>query len=183
MIPSERSPSLLSSRLSLLIIGVALQAMVLLATGILAAVPFLLGERGFLAVVPVDPTHLIKGDYVTLSYAFSTKASRLNDLPCSVPRYVPLTKELSPSTGVSPGTEEHRWIAGEPTLKKPESGYFLKSSCGDHQEVEFGIEKFYTEKEKAKEYESPLQARKLQAEIAVTSSGKASVIRLVFDPR
>ncbi len=128
------------------------------------------GDVYYVRVQPVDPRDMMRGDYVILSYEFSrlpgwlegqTKNEDLRDRPI----YVSLSKEL----------DGKHWRAGQTSLKKPAKGPFLKGNLNQRGLIEFGIEQYFLQEGKGREYEEAVRSRRLSAEIAITPEGAAAM--------
>ncbi|HHX58180.1 MAG TPA: GDYXXLXY domain-containing protein [Candidatus Moranbacteria bacterium] len=134
------------------------------------------GEIIRLEIEPVDPTDLIRGDYVVFSYrgisriylsehGYSEESFRLGDNI-----YVSLVER---SDGVSQ--------LGEVSKEKPESGVFLtgrvKKIRQDTATVIYGIEEYFIPERTGRMVE--FRGKKVEAEVAVSKTGKA-VLREIY---
>ncbi|MGA0134248.1 MAG: GDYXXLXY domain-containing protein [Opitutales bacterium] len=151
------------------------------------------GERFLLRCRALDPRDLMKGDYVILGYEFSNPTqddiSRLNNewsalnggesgtsnqvpywnLPDDTEVFLPLKVDAKGVAG-----------AGAPTLNRPASGPYLRGHAGSRRFglVRFGIEAFYVEEGKGKEWEKLRNEGRLVAEIGVLPDGRAGLVGL-----
>jgi uncharacterized membrane-anchored protein len=160
----------------ILLVTAAAQIAILLGMIALRAAPLMTGQTVLVRVAPVDPRDLFRGDYVILSYDFSRVPrdgieglsekergswSKLEGRTV----YVPLV----------PDTNRVHWRAEKVTVVKPAAGPFLKGRMGPYGSLEFGIEAYYVQEGTGRRYEQAIRDRKLSAELAVTSSGKAAL--------
>jgi uncharacterized membrane-anchored protein len=160
----------------ILLVTVAAQLLILVGMIALRAVPLVTGQTVLVRVVPVDPRDLFRGDYVILSYDFSTtpregieglsdtehgKRSKLEGRTV----YVPLV----------PDSNKTHWRAEKVTVAKPASGPFLKGHMGPYGSLKYGIEAYYVQEGTGRVYEQAITNRRLSAELAVTSTGQAAL--------
>jgi uncharacterized membrane-anchored protein len=158
-----------------LVVTVVAQLLILLGMIALRAVPLVTGQTVLVRVMPVDPRDLFRGDYVILSYDFShtpqdgIEGLSANDQWSSKWEgrtvYVPLVQD----------SDRVHWRAEKVTVVKPATGPFLKGQMGRYGSLKFGIEAFYVQEGTGRAYEQAIRDRKLSAELAVTSSGKAAL--------
>ena len=165
----------------ILLVTAAAQLLILVGMIALRAVPLMTGQTVLVRVVPVDPRDLFRGDYVTLSYAFSRVPVDSVQGLSSAERgrrkwegrtvYVPLV----------PDTNRVHWRAEKVTVVRPASGPFLKGQMSSHGSLKFGIEAYYLQEGTGLRYEQAIRDRHLSAELAVTSSGQAALKGLRID--
>ena len=154
--------------------------------------PSEVGQRFVLRCQAVDPRDLMRGEYVTLGYEFSNPspddvkrlnrewiqlsgADRRDDvesywlLPEDTAVYVPLMVDAK---GLASG--------GTPTLKRPESGPYLKGYAGTRRfgSIRFGIEAFYVKEGTGNTWEKLRNQGQLVAEIGVLPDGRAGLVGL-----
>ena len=154
--------------------------------------PSEVGQRFVLRCQAVDPRDLMRGEYVTLGYEFSNPnpedikrlnrewiqlsgADRRDDvesywlLPEDTMVYVPLKVDAK---GLASG--------GAPTLKRPESGPYLKGYAGTRRfgSIRFGIEAFYVKEGTGNTWEKLRDQGQLVAEIGVLPDGRAGLVGL-----
>ncbi|MDP4774513.1 MAG: GDYXXLXY domain-containing protein, partial [Opitutales bacterium] len=154
--------------------------------------PSEVGQRFVLRCQAVDPRDLLRGEYVTLGYEFSNPnpadikrlnrewiqlsgADRRDDvesywlLPEDTMIYVPLKVDAK---GLASG--------GSPTLKRPESGPYLKGYAGSRRfgQIRFGIEAFYVKEGTGNTWEKLRNQGLLVAEIGVLPDGRAGLVGL-----
>jgi uncharacterized membrane-anchored protein len=162
---------------SVLIAAIGLQAVVLLTMIVLRALPLLFGDTVLIRVFPVDPRDLFRGDYVVLGYEFGrVPAAGIDGLPREAAGdrsrdwegrtvYVSLTPEPD---GV-------HWRAGMVGIHRPTGGRYLRGRIAGDNRLEFGIEAYYVQEGKGREYEKAVRDSRLSAEIALTSNGQAAL--------
>ena len=155
----------------------AVQLVILVGMIGLRALPLVTGQTVLVRVQPVDPRDLFRGDYVILSYPFSQVPPGIiegmseEELRGSRKKlegralYVTLVPDSIPG--------HHR--ADKMTLIKPESGLFLKGQMERYGSLKFGIESYFVQEGTGRVYEQAIRDRKLSAELAVTSSGRAAL--------
>ena len=154
--------------------------------------PSEVGQRFVLRCQAIDPRDLMRGEYVTLGYEFSNPnpedIKRLNRewiqlsgddrrgdvesywiLPEDTAVYVPLMVDAK---GLASG--------GTPTLKRPESGPYLKGYAGTRRfgQIRFGIEAFYVKEGTGNTWEKLRNQGQLVAEIGVLPDGRAGLVGL-----
>jgi uncharacterized membrane-anchored protein len=167
--------------MKLLIAIVAAQVTILVGMIALDGLPYLLGQRIKLKVVPVDPRDFFRGDYVVLSYDFS----RFD--PASF-HGMSASPQLNPSDRAWAGREvfvalrpvgDH-YEAGVRSTKPPLIGPYLcgRVTGGWPNRIEYGIEAYYVQEGEGRRLEQLIRQRQLMAEVAVWH-GKAKLVRLV----
>lgn len=122
------------------------------------------GDRVLLEVRPVDPNDPFRGEYVALSYAITSvsidpRARTGNTV------YVPLRKQ------------GRAWSGSDALLEKPSAGTFIRGRVIDGR-VRYGIETFYVEEGKAREYEEAIGRGDLYAEVVLADDGAARLDKL-----
>lgn len=145
------------------------------------------GEEVRLAVVPIDPRDLLRGDYVVLSY----EISRLNEA------------ELDGDAGFEPGstiyvrveTEGAEWRAVAIYNQMPAEGFALRGTversvaaggeCAGNDcgvlTVEYGLERFFVPEGAGRELERLRNDQRMSVDIAVASDGRSALKRLLVD--
>jgi uncharacterized membrane-anchored protein len=145
------------------------------------------GKEVRLAVIPVDPHDLFRGDYVVLNYAASLMKS-----------------DIVPNDGAfNLGDTAYVSLAadGRPTAmahKPPAGGTFLKGTVSDATEVttcssgatscrsyrvDYNLEKFFVPEGTGRELETLRNDQKISVDIAVAGDGRAALKRLNVDGR
>lgn len=166
-------------------VGLAVAFVIQVALLILLIVPRAMvlagGTEIRLAVIPVDPRDLFRGDYVALAYALSSlRADDLdgdNEFAGGEAVYVALRKE------------GEIWLPAAMTRAKPSDGaVFLKGeieagACGRPctYRVAYGIEKFFVPEGEGRALERLRNDQKVTVDIAVGAGGEALLKRLRVD--
>jgi len=189
----ERAFTVVTSRArAVVLIAALLQCLGLLWMAWNHSRPSEVGQRFVLRCQAIDPRDLMRGEYVTLGYEFSNPnpedIKRLNRewiqlsgddrrgdvesywiLPEDTAVYVPLMVDAK---GLASG--------GTPTLKRPESGPYLKGYAGTRRfgSIRFGIEAFYVKEGTGTTWEKLRDQGQLVAEIGVLPDGRAGLVGL-----
>jgi uncharacterized membrane-anchored protein len=157
----------------ILLAAICLQLLVLGGMIAFHSMPLLFGKTIMLRVVPVDPRELFRGDYVILSYEFSrTPVKKIEGLQGVK------NKEVRGNTvyvTLTPDPDGKHWRANGLSIHRPDEGTFIRGHIVGRGRLQFGIEAYYLQEGKGKEYERAIRRRKLSAEVAVTSSGRAAL--------
>ena len=154
------------------------------------------GERIVLRCRPVDPRDLLKGEYVILSYDFSTVTKdHERGLLAEIP-------QLLPTPNGSGATERQFWdlpwdmtiyvplkrlpdgsaLAGEPTFRRPKDGLYLQGLTRGSQ-LRFGIEAYYVKEGEGRKWEDLARRGELAAEIGILPDGRAGLVSLKAVPK
>jgi uncharacterized membrane-anchored protein len=147
------------------------------------------GQEIRLAVVPVDPRDLFRGDFVTLRYAISTLRSDAlagdDTFTWQQPIHVALAQDASGD-----------WTASAITHQPPASGLYLAgtitsitdrdSGCAgtltcQEYTVAYGLEKFFVPEGTGRELETLRNDQKVAVDVAVAPNGRAALKRLLVD--
>jgi uncharacterized membrane-anchored protein len=160
-----------------LLITVVAQLLILVAMIALHALPLITGQTVLVRVQPVDPRDLFRGDYVTLSYAFSRVPSQGVEGLSAVDQHGGRWKGEGRTVYVAlvPDSDRVHLRADKITVVKPAAGPFLRGQISSHGSLKFGIEAYYLQEETGLKYEQAIRDRQLSAELAVTSSGQAAL--------
>ena len=149
------------------------------------------GQEITLAVQPVDPRDLFRGDYVTLGYELSpviTSESRNGASLAALKRGQPVYVTLHPGA-------DNGWTAGKFSAAYPAdvaaSDVVVKGriqsrwngdSAGDvHFTIRYGIESYFVPEGTGKPIEDSVRNKKIQALVAVGRDGTAALKGLVID--
>ena len=169
--------------------GVALQAIVLVSMVVLHALPYVVGDRILLKVVPVDPRDMFRGDFVVLNYEISRLPAE--GIPGIQPYQFWWSRHANQTAGtedrtvyvtVEPEAEGRHWHAVKYSTERPATGKYLRGTyaAGNFgNTLQFGIEAYYVEEGLGKDLERLRNSRQLSAEIAVAPWGQAKLVRLV----
>jgi uncharacterized membrane-anchored protein len=162
---------------AILLAGIGLQMAVLVGMIATRAMPHLTGDAILVRVVPVDPRDMFRGDYVTLGYEFSRIPP--GGIP-GLPRDA-LHSRSSEWQGravyvtLVPEPDGKHWKASTYSLTQPPSGTYLCGQIGDFGRLEFGIESYFVQEGKGRQYEDAVRSRRLCAEISVAPNGQAGL--------
>lgn len=126
------------------------------------------GETLRVRVVPVDPRDLFRGEYVILNYAFSQTDG---SLPHPAPGQVIYAVLRRSADGV-------HWEADRFSLAPPGATPFLRGKVVSWGRIEYGIESFFVQEGRGREYEEAARRGTLSAEISVRGDGQAMLRRL-----
>jgi uncharacterized membrane-anchored protein len=156
----------------MLIAAVSFQLLVLISMVAGSYRTIVRGETVMLKVIPVDPRDLFRGDYVILSYDFSTELPPdiSPDDPSIIGRdiYIPL---VLAEDGRHHRSEGARWT-------QPESGLFLKGHINSDRRHEFGIGQFFVQEGQGRVYEDAVLRRQLSAEVTIDPAGNGVLRKL-----
>ena len=143
------------------------------------------GKEIRLAVIPVDPRDLFRGDYVVLSYAISTVSADggAEEFAPDDPIYVALRRD---GAEWKPAALHRRPEGGEIVLKGrvvglgPDDAACPTPPCRSYR-VEYGLEQFFVPEGKGRALENLRQDQRLDVDVAVGPSGRAALKRLLVD--
>jgi uncharacterized membrane-anchored protein len=143
--------------------------------------PLWTGQRILLAINPVDPRSLFRGNYVQLDYdigrvpnSFDYARERIR-LKRDHEIYIKLVQKDSV------------WVADGISLTKPESRIFIRGRITRFSKnsisIKYGIEAYFAPLEKAKQIENDMRRFRgngpaAVAEVMVASSGRAALVGL-----
>lgn len=152
-----------------IVAGIGLQVLILAMTAASSVLPTFGAPTVLLRVVPVDPRDLMRGDYVILGYEIGRAAP-----PSSRPGetvYVELLPE-----------DDGRHYRGGATLRdRPASGRFIRGTVDGSRRIAFGIESYFVQEGKGKDYERAILDRRLSARVALAADGRAALRALEYD--
>ena len=163
----------------ILVAGVCLQVLVLAGMIALQSVPLLFGKTVLLRVVPVDPRDFFRGDYVILSYEFSGMPAGKIDGLSVVKSGEWKGRKVYVTLGKDP--DGQHWRSERVSIHQPDGGTYIRGHIVDYGQLLFGIEAYYVQEGKGKKYEEAIRHKRLSAEIAVTSSGRAALRALIIE--
>ena len=142
------------------------------------------GQEVRLAVVPIDPRDLLRGDYVVLSYGISQLDSgKLEGED---------TFGLNDTIFVSLRKNGETWEAAALHHAAPAGGTFLKGVVTDTRSgslcagecvyrADYDIEKFFVPEGTGRDLEKLRNDQRLTVDVALGSGGRASLKRLMVD--
>lgn len=138
-----------------------------------------------LAVVPVDPRDLFRGDYVVLNYAISRvvsdKVAGDDAFAYGDPVYVTIEKR------------DEGWQAVALGHARPAEGTVLKgriaavrAGCGADDtcktyDIDYGIEKFFVPEGVGRDLEKARNAQRMDVDVALAGDGRVALKRLIVD--
>lgn len=158
-----------------LLAAAGFQVAVLAAMGLLRLTPLLTGDTILVRAVPVDPRDVFRGDYVILGYEFSNvPPGGVEGLPVN---WTDATEWRGRTVYVMlvPEPDGRHWRGDRVSVTRPAAGKFLRGTLVGPGRIEFGIESYFVQEGKGKEYEQALRGRRLSAELAVTADGRAAL--------
>jgi uncharacterized membrane-anchored protein len=149
--------------------AVVFQLFILVAMILGRTVPYVRAHTVLLQVEPVDPRDLLRGDYVTLGYAFSRVPAGNYQAGQAV--YVRLIS----------GADGRHYRAGGFLGEPPASGLFIRGTAQSNGRATYGIESYYVQEGTGHDYENAVRSRKLWAEVAIDGGGNPALRRLVIE--
>jgi uncharacterized membrane-anchored protein len=167
----------------ILVAAVAFQILILAGIGLPRALAVWNGQTVLLRVVPVDPRDLFRGDYVILGYEIGqVPPGGIAGLPGPLTWENHETWEGRPVyVGLEPDPDGRHYHAASASVDPPPAGLFLRGTLESARNIRFGIESFYVQEGRGKEYESAILERRLCAEVAIDANGLGVVRRLVVE--
>lgn len=144
------------------------------------------GREMLVEVIPVDPRDLFRGDYVILGYNFSGTGDMA--LPAGTKRGDRVFATLKLSEGskwdlVNVATRYPDQIqAGEAVLNGIASDVWHNAEKKiDYGRIRYGIETYFVPEGTGRAIENMVRDKKIEAVLAVGSSGQAAIKALVID--
>ena len=144
------------------------------------------GREVRLAVVPVDPRDLLRGDYVVLSYDISQLDSGALDGDDSFATGDPIYVSLAEQDGGWTATAiahappaAGTWIAGAVTSIRTD-GQGCIAGCKTYG-VDYDIERFFVPEGTGRDLEKLRNDQRLAVDIALAPNGRAALKRLLVD--
>lgn len=165
-----------------LIGAVLFQVLVLVGMMVPRGTTLVTGETILLRVVPVDPRDLLRGDYVILGYEISMVppqgvAGLFGPSPGR-----PVVGDFNQGRGETvyvtlvPEPDGRHYRGGVVSINPPAPGVkFIRGTLLDRFRIEYGIESYFVQEGKGKEYEDAILRRRLSAEVALTPDGHAAL--------
>lgn len=142
------------------------------------ALPYRDADVVLLRVVPVDPRDLLRGDYVILGYEISRVPPQgVDGLPQPmVQANATEWKGRTVYVTLEPEEDGLHYRGGPVSaFPPPEGTSFIQGALTDSSRITFGIESFFVQEGKGKEYEAAIREHRLSAEVALTPSGQAAL--------
>ena len=134
-------------------------------------VPYIGGQTVLLRVVPVDPRDLMRGDYVTLSYDISRLA------PASTGGGADRTVYVS----LAPEADGRHFQGSAASFTRPATGPYIRGTTGGPGRITFGIESYYVQEGRGRDYEQAVRERRLAAEVVLGYDGSPTLRGLVVE--
>jgi uncharacterized membrane-anchored protein len=145
------------------------------------------GKEIRLAVVPVDPRDLLRGDYVILNFPISRLMS--DEVPGGDAVY------WDDTVYVSLAETADGWQATAVSHVPPDSGMFLKGVVESNYEqqnckvkspcnaidVSYNLEQFFVPEGEGRDLETLRNDQRMSVDVAVADSGRAALKRLLVD--
>jgi uncharacterized membrane-anchored protein len=131
-----------------------------------------------LRVVPVDPRDLFRGDYVILGYDITrVPPDGVAGLPHPMVQSNALEwKGRTVYVTLEPEGDGQHYRGGPVGATPPSPGTkFIQGTLVDTWRISFGIESFFVQEGKGKQYEDAIREHRLWAEVALSPSGKAAL--------
>lgn len=161
----------------ILIATVLFQVLVLFGMMAPRGTTLMTGESILLQVVPVDPRDLLRGDYVTLNYD-------INRVPAGgVQGLFTVRQGGKAGYGVAgkvvyvtllPEPDGQHYRGGPVSINPPGPGVkSIRGTLADESWIRFGIESYFVQEGKGKEYEKAIRDRRVSAEVALAPDGGA----------
>ena len=162
--------------------AIAFQVVFLIAMMIRPLMMVATGETILLRVQPVDPRDLFRGDYVILSYEISRPGWSTGQQPNFGTRsrfenmqgktvYVLLQSDV----------DGKHWQSSDVQFEPPTTGKFIRGTVQQNGTIRFGIEQFFVQEGKGREYEEAVRQHKLSAEVILGTDGSSQLKRLIID--
>lgn len=167
----------------LLVLGGVAQLLFLATMALPHVATTMTGETILLRVVPVDPRDLFRGDYVTLSYEISRVPDEGID-GVSTRRMHDPRGELTARpvyVALEPEADGKHYRGASVHFNPPASGKFIRGTLENSFRINFGLESYYVQEGRGKEYENAVRNHALSAAVALTPAGSATLQGLVID--
>lgn len=145
------------------------------------------GTEVRLAVEPVDPRDLLRGDYVVLTYAISRLPADLRTDETDV--------EAGDTVYVSLAPGERGWTATAIAMRPPEGDVVIRGivrstapaiagcteACGPVVIVDYDIDRFFVPEGTGRALEALRNDQRLSVDAVLTAGGRAALKRLLVD--
>ncbi len=163
---------------AVLLLGGALQVIVLVSMIVICLMPRVTGETVVLRVVPVDPRDLFRGDYVILNYEISRIPSE--GISGQLGQVGVFEQGRTVYVSLVPEDDGRHWRADRFSFEQP-SGLSIRGTITRGRRIEFGIESYFVQEGEGLKYERAVRDRALSARVAVAPDGKAALTGLVIE--
>lgn len=158
-------------RRRLILFGVLLGSLLAVPIGMTAwsEVRLATGRRVLLEVRPVDPNDPFRGEYVALTYPISRTP-------------LPPGAQVGDTVYVGLFPDGATWRAAGSAGKQPPSGElpFIRGHVAPGNVIFFGIETFYVEEGRAREYEEAIVRGAVVADVVLDGDGGARLADLLI---
>ncbi len=162
---------------AVLLLGGALQVIVLVSMIVICVMPSVTGETVLLRVVPVDPRDLFRGDYVILNYEISRIPSE--GISGQLGQVGVFEQGRTVYVSLVPEDDGRHWRADRFSFEQP-SGLSIRGTITRGRRIEFGIESYFVQEGEGLKYERAVR-QGLSARVAVAPDGKAALTGLVIE--
>jgi uncharacterized membrane-anchored protein len=159
---------------AVLIVAVVLQLAVLGGMVAVRSLPLISGRTILLRVVPVDPRDLFRGEYVILSYEISSIPPRGIEGE-RAPQFGAGNDWTGRTVYVTLVPDGRHWRADRYSFTPPASGPFIRGTVAGWGRLQFGIESYYVQEGRGREYEQAILSRRLSAEVVLAGDGTATL--------
>jgi uncharacterized membrane-anchored protein len=167
--------------LPIIIGGIVFQLIILVGMIVMRLLPLLTGDVILLKVIPLDPRDMFRGDYVVLAYDCSRIPSGgVPGLKGSQEYGYRDVQGKTVYVTLVPDPDGKHWRPDKYSAERPKQGKYLRGQIQGWQ-IQFGIEAFYVQEGKGRDYENAVRNHKLSAEICVTPNGAAIVRNLLIE--
>jgi uncharacterized membrane-anchored protein len=145
------------------------------------------GKEVRLAVVPVDPRDLLRGDYVILSYPISRIVSDEVDGDDEFYYYEPIYVTVAEAPDGWKATAIHRTPPADGIyLKGFVENYNTRDSCKTatpctEYQVAYNLEQFFVPEGEGRDLETLRNDQRMSVDVAVADNGRAALKRLLVD--
>ncbi len=162
---------------AVLLLGGALQVIVLVSMIVICVMPSVTGETVLLRTVPVDPRDLFRGDYVILNYEISRIPSE--GISGQLGQVGVFEQGRTVYVSLVPEDDGRHWRADRFSFEQP-SGLSIRGTITRGRRIEFGIESYFVQEGEGLKYERAVR-QGLSARVAVAPDGKAALTGLVIE--
>lgn len=163
---------------AVLLLGGALQVIVLVSMIVICVMPSVTGETVLLRTVPVDPRDLFRGEYVILSYEISRIPSE--GISGQLGQVGVFEQGRTVYVSLVPEDDGRHWRADRFSFEQP-SGLSIRGTITRGRRIAFGIESYFVQEGEGLKYERAVRDRALSARVAVAPDGKAALTGLVIE--
>lgn len=158
-------------KFKLIFCAIVFQILSILAMLGYAYAPIYFGKKIVIDTSLYDPRDLFRGNYVHLSYNFSTYYDDENLSESQNENRIYAVLKLD---------KDDFYKFDKLTYKKPDSGVFIAGRIDSYGDAKYGIEAFFMPKQKAQQMEIDMRKFKARAVIYVMSNGKARISDLIL---